>query len=635
VSPSAALVHKPLSRRADLVDLVELGGIWVHKSIPALFQQRAAEEPELQSEYRRVEGVWRGTCADRRRERVEQIAAGLIALGIEPGQRVALIAATRWEWLLVDLAILHAGAVTVGIYPTLSAAEIGHQLGHSGARIAITDDAAQAAKIASLRDELPDLRQTLTLEAKAESSSSEDLDLAGLEALGAQLSKGPELVRARWEALGPGDLATIIYTSGTTGRPKGAMLSHGNLCYTARAASEVLPHEACDRSLTFLPLAHALQRVATYGGIYTRTQAYYASSLEEMQRELREVAPSIQISVPRIWEKLHARIVARVEAAPLGRRRVFQWALEVGRRTAPARLAGRSLSLRDRLAWALARELVTEPLKQRVFGGSIRLLTSGGAPIDPELLEFFFALDLLILEGWGLTETAAPATLNLPGACRFGTVGRPLRGTEVELADDGELLVRGPGVFQGYFRDEAMTQAAFTEGGFFRTGDLGEIDAEGYVRITDRKKDLIVLSTGKKVAPQRIEQVLQSIPLVGNALVHGDQRSYLVALLTLDHEAALHWAADKGVLPPDAPKAQGVERQDYLEALVAHPRFALTLDEAIQERNQHLSPFEQLKRWRVLTEAWSQEEGTLTPTLKVRRRPLQARYEKVLAELYR
>jgi len=189
-------------------------------------------------------------------------------------------------------------------------------------------------------------------------------------------------------------------------------------------------------------------------------------------------------------------------------------------------------------------------------------------------------------------------------------------------------------VFQGYFRDEAETQAAFTEDGFFRTGDLGEIDAQGYVRITDRKKDLIVLSTGKKVAPQRIEQVLQSIPLIGNALVHGDQRSYLVALLTLDHEAALYWAADKGVLPPDAPKAQGAERAAHIEALVAHPRFALTIDEAIQERNQQLAPFEQLKRWRVLTESWSQEEGTLTPTLKVRRRPLQARYADLLSQLY-
>lgn len=629
MSPAGTLVHRPLPRRAEQVDLVELGGIWVHRSVPALFQQRAAEAPELQSEFRRVDGEWRGSCADSRRERIERIAAGLIALGIEPGQRVALIAATRWEWPLIDLAILHAGAVTVGIYPTLSAAEVGYQLQHSGARIAITDDAAQAEKVRSLQAQLPELERIATLE-----GSSGDLDLAALEVLGAELPDAAARVRERWEALGPGDLATIIYTSGTTGRPKGAMLSHGNLCYTARAASEVLPYEACDRSLTFLPLAHALQRVATYGGIYTQTQAYYASSLDEMQRELREVAPSIQVSVPRIWEKLHARIVARVEAAPLGRRRVFQWALEVGRRTAPARLANRPLSLRDRLAWALARELVTEPLKERVFGGSIRLLTSGGAPIDPELLEFFFALDLLILEGWGLTETAAPATLNLPGQCRFGTVGRPLRGTEVQLAPDGELLVRGPGVFQGYFRDEAGTQAAFTEDGFFRTGDLGEIDAAGYVRITDRKKDLIVLSTGKKVAPQRIEQVLQSIPLVGNALVHGDQRSYLVALLTLDHEAALHWGADKGVLPPGAPKSEGAEREDHLQALVAHPRFALTLDEAIQERNQHLAPFEQLKRWRVLTEAWSQEEGTLTPTLKVRRRPLEARYEGLLNQLY-
>ncbi|MBL4845123.1 MAG: long-chain fatty acid--CoA ligase [Planctomycetes bacterium] len=629
MSEGAALVHDAPPRRAEHVELVELGGLWIHRSLPALFQQRTAEAPDALNGFHRVGDEWQGESAASSRARVERLAAGLIALGVEPGERVGLISATRWEWPLIDLAILHAGAVTVGIYATLAAGEVKHQLEHPGVRVVIVDRAAQLAKIEGVRDELPQLKRVLSIE-----PLEGCLDLDGLAALGEGLEDGPAQVAARWQALGPGDLATIIYTSGTTGRPKGAMLSHGNLCYTARAASEVLPHNACDRSLTFLPLAHALQRVATYGGIYSRAQAYYATSVEDMERELRQVAPSIQISVPRIWEKLHARILARVAAAPPSRRRVFKWALEVGRRTSRDRLSGRPLSLRNRLAWGLAREVVITPLKRRIFGGSIKLLTSGGAPIDPQLLEFFFALDLLILEGWGLTETAAPATLNLPGQCRFGTVGRPLRGTEVRQAADGELLVRGPGVFQGYFRDEDATQASFTDEGFFLTGDLGEIDAQGYVKITDRKKDLIVLSTGKKVAPQRIEQVLQSIPLVGNALVHGDQRSYLVALLTLDLEAALHWAVARGVLPPGAPSATGDERDEHLKSIVAHPQFALTLDEAIQERNQALSPFEQLKRWRVLIESWSPAEGTLTPTLKVRRRRLEERYREVLQALY-
>lgn len=620
---------------SGLSELVELGGLWVPASLPALFQQRAREQPGALDSFHKVGGEWVGTSAARGRARVEAFAAGLIALGLEPGDRVGLVAETRWEWPLVDLAILHAGGVSVGIYPTLSAAEVAYQLRHAECR-AVFVAGTQLSKVLGLRADLTSLRDTICLDPLPDGARDAGLlELEALAALGEGLPEGPARVEARWRALRPGDLATVIYTSGTTGQPKGALLSHGNLCYTARAASDALPREARDRSLTFLPLAHALQRVATYGGIYSRACHYYATRPEAVLEEVREVAPTIQISVPRLWEKLHARVTERIASAPPSRRRIFAWALEVGRRTADARLAGRPLSVRDALAWRVAREVAIEPLKRRLFGGSIRLLTSGGAPIDPQLLEFFFALDLLILEGWGLTETAAPATLNLPGACRFGTVGRPLAGTEVKLAPDGELLVRGPGVFQGYYRDPAATSAAFDDEGFFRTGDLGELLPGGYVRITDRKKELIVLSTGKKVAPQRIEQVLQSIPLVASALVSGERRSYLVALLTLDPEEALAWAIRRGILPPGAAQTLGAERQAHIRALIGHPQLALTLDEAIQERNQHLPRHEQLKRWRVLPDEWSPEDGTLTPTLKVRRRPLEERYRSLIDSLYR
>ncbi len=614
----------------DELRLVELGGLWVHPSVPALFQHRVAAAPHHEVAFLREAGRWRGVTLTHSAERVRRVAQGLLALGVERGDRVAIVSATRPEWGLVDLAILHLGAVTVGVYPTLPADEVAYQLEHAGAAVAVVEDAAQADKLTAARSRLPDLREVVTIDPCHAHPS-----LADLEVKGEALEGGRARFDAAWREVEPGDLATVIYTSGTTGRPKGAILTHGNLTYTVHAAARVLPHSPQDTSVVFLPQAHALQRVASYGGLLTGARAYFARSYAALMDDIREVEPTVQVSVPRLWEKLYAKLHEVLAQAPAHRRRVFEWGLAVGRAAAPYRKAGRPLPVGLAARPALARRRVPAPLKARVFGRNVRYLTSGGAPIDPEVLEFFYALGLLILEGWGLTETAAPATLNLPGAFAFGTVGRPLEGTEVRVADDGELLVRGPGVFAGYYRDEEATAAAFTEDGFFRTGDIGEVDPRGFVRITDRKKDLIVLSNGKNVAPQKVENHLKTIPLLGNCLVHGDRRSYLVGLLTLDPDAAFAWGKERGKVPAAADPSDDEAARPVLERLAADPDLVAAVDAAVRERNAALPSFEQLKAWRLLGEVWAPEEGSLTPTLKLKRRVIAARHADLLEALYR
>ncbi len=614
--------------RAAEVDYVELGGRWVHKSVPALYQHRVTGWPHDVCDYRKEGGRWVGTTAAEGARQVRELAQGLLALGVQRGDRVALVCGTRPEWLRVDLAILHAGAVTVGVYPTLPAAEVAYQLEHAGCVAAVVEDLGQLEKLRAHRDALPALRAVFVIDPPGPAGALADAQpLAALAAAGRALPDGEARFEAAWRAVGPKDLATIIYTSGTTGQPKGAMLTHGNLTFVVHASAAVLPFGPGDTSVVFLPLAHSLQRVVSYGGIFVRATGYWASSLDRLMDELREVEPTVQVSVPRIWEKVHARLLERVAASPPHRQRLFRWALDVGRRAGPYRQAGRPLPLRLRVAHELARRVVFDRLKERLFGRNLRYLTSGGAPIARELLETFHALGILILEGWGLTETAAPVTVNRPDAYALGTVGLPLPGTEVRVAPDGELLVRGPGVFAGYFRDPEASSEAFTEDLFFRTGDVGEVDARGFVRITDRKKNLIILANGKNVAPQKLEGVFGQAPLVEHVLAVGDGHPYLVGLVTLDHDELARWAQAQGLCGPTPDAAA-------LRALCAHPRVRAHVDAGLRAQNEPLAPFEQLKRWDVLDETWSVDDGALTPTLKLKRKVLEARHAARIAALY-
>jgi long-chain acyl-CoA synthetase len=632
--------HSPLAHAVD-VEKVELGGVWIHKSIPALFQQISTEFPHEVCCYARGEGgAWVGRSLAQSARDVRLTALGLLDAGVAKGDRVGLISQTRREWGQVDHAILHLGAVTVGIYPTLTADEVAYQLEHAGVELVVVEDAEQAAKVREVAGRLDALKRMVVIDPAGldESAGSDALEtwtLAELCARGHAVPDGEERFQAAWRGLEPDDLATIIYTSGTTGPPKGAMLTHGNLCYTVQATSNVLPHDPGEVSVIFLPMAHSLQRVASYAGLLNRAQGYFSASTKTIMDDIREVRPTIQVSVPRIWEKLHARIEELVGQASPRRQRIFRWGLAVGREAAEYRERGASLPLGLRLRYELARRAVHVPLQRKVFGGRVRFLTSGGAPIGSELLDYFYALGLLVLEGWGLTETAAPATVNRATAFRFGTVGQAIPGCEViEAEADKELLVRGPGVFVGYYRDEEATREAFTEDGFFRTGDIGEVDADGFVRITDRKKNIIVMANGKNVAPQNLENHFKAIPIVDQCLVVGDRRNYLTGLFSLDPEEVARWGAREGLLPGPVADGDAEGQRAALATLLDGDRLRPHVEAMLAAKNAELARFEQLKRWRVVADVWTQEDGSLTPTLKLKRRTLEQRYADLIEEIY-
>jgi long-chain acyl-CoA synthetase len=597
----------------------------VYASVPAMFQARMRENARRELLLGKEGGAWRAYTGQDLADTVRRWTWGLLALGVKKGDRVAIVSRTRMEWVTADLAVLHAGGVTVGIYPQLLPEDTAYQLAHSEARLVFVEDEAQLEKVRSVRERCPKLEWAVRF--------GPDLGVAAdpftiargeFEARGArhEQASGGDAFEQAWTAVGSDDLATIIYTSGTTGPPKGALLSHGNLGFVVASATSAIPgRRGEDLGVVFLPMAHALQRVGGYLGIYNGVRGAFAESVEKVVDAFRELRPTVQVSVPRIWEKIHGRISAAMESAPAHRRAIFRWALAAGRASAPFRKRGRALPPLLRLRWWLARALWRSVVWPRVGLGRVRFLTSGGAPIGEELLEFFYAMDVLILEAWGLTETAAPATLNTPEAFKFGSVGRPIPGVDVRVAPDGELLVRGPGVFKGYYKDEEGTRAAFDREGFFRTGDIGEIDSEGFVRITDRKKDIIVTSGGKKIAPQTLERVLKECRYLGPCLIHGDRRQFVSAILTLDREEIVGWARERG-LPGD------------MGRIAAHEETQRLVTQAVERANGKLAGFERVRRWAVVGDDWSEKTGELTPTLKVKRRALEERYRGLLESFY-
>jgi len=596
-------------------------------TLPRLVNERLRAIGDSDFFYTKEAGKWVGHSGTEALTRVRAATAGLHDLGIGRGDRVAILADVRPEWGEMDFATLANGAVTVGIYTTMPPSQVRYILSHSEAKAIALDRPEQLEKVREVRVECPALATVIVMDgcgvdpAKVRRDAGERL-LSEIEATGRRLLElDPKLYDGLVEAVRPEDLATIIYTSGTTGPPKGAMLTHGNICSVARAMKSVVDIGPEDISIAFLPLAHSLQRVAGYVGISLGTRGAYATSIETLLDDFREIRPTVQPSVPRIWEKAYARIRERVAQSSAIRRSLFEWALGVGRDFGEYRKRGaeRFAPPGLRLKHAAAERLVFRRIRE-FLGGRIRFLTSGGAPISTEVLEFFYALGILITEGYGLTETAAPATFNRPDDFRFGTVGKPIPGTEIRIAEDGEVLIRGPGVFLGYYKDEAATREAFADGGWFKTGDIGEIDADGFLRITDRKKNLIVTATGKKVAPANVEALVKRCPIVSQVYIHGDNRSFLVALVAIDREEAVR-AAGAGALPD-------------LRSLAENADVVRAVAEAIEAANRDLARYEQVKKFRIVPEEFSQEQGTLTPTLKIKRKAVEARYQALIEAMY-
>ncbi len=556
-------------------------------------------------------------------EQVRDLSLGLAALGVEPGSRVAVVSDSRPEWVIADLAILAGGAVTVPIYPTLPPAQVGYVLADAGAVAVVASDEAQAAKVRAVRPDLPGLRALLVIDAPADAPARErETTCAAVRAAGRErLMREDGLARAWKEAasaIEPDRLATIIYTSGTTGDPKGVMLTHGAVIANLADVDTLVSVDDRDDALSFLPLSHAFERAVVYQYLIKGSAVTFAESMETVARDMARVRPTVMTGVPRVYEKLQARVLENVaQASPL-RQRLFRWALRVGGACGAAARAGARPPLADRIGYPLADRLVLSRVRERT-GGRLRLVLSGGAPLPVPVAEFLFAVGIPVLEGYGLTETAPVLTLNPEDAPRLGTVGKALPRVELRFADDGEILVRGPNVMRGYYGKPEATAAAL-EGGWFHTGDVGRLDEAGYLVITDRKKELLVTASGKNVAPQPIEQQLRRSPLVGEALLVGDRRPFVAALIVPD-VAAL--AAAVGA-PADADRSALVSREDVRR------RFDAIIDAVNAELPRH----EQIRKYALVPAELSVATGELTPTLKLKRRVVAARWRDEIEALY-
>jgi long-chain acyl-CoA synthetase len=557
------------------------------RTAPELWRDAVRDAPPGAAYLEERADGWHPVSWEEAAERVESLAHGLLARGVRHGDRVAVLSRTRLEWILLDWAVMSIGAVVVGLYPTSSAKECEYILGHCDAVLAFAEDEDQTRKLVSIRGALPALREIIPFDR-----------LAKLEAEG-RLAR-----HLQPEPVEEDDLATLIYTSGTTGPPKGCMLTHRNLVAAAIRVVEGM-HEPGDVVLLFLPLAHSYGRLAHQAASRRGSTVAFVTDVARVPEALAAVRPTILPAVPRVYEKVHANTLGEIERAGGLQRRIGLWALGVGARASRARRDGASVSFLLGRQERLADRLVFTKVRERL-GGRLRLGISGAAPLSTDVMEFFHALGVPVVEGYGLTETASSATVNEPGDFRIGTVGRPVEGAEVKLAEDGEILIRGDSVFAGYYKEPEATAAALTDDGWLRTGDVGEFDEQGFLRITDRKKDLIITAGGKNISPQNLENALKSSRFVSQAMIVGDRRPYVAALLTLD-EAEV--------------ESSGRDPQELVQGLV---------DDVNRDRTR----VEQIKRFAILPRDFSQEEGEVTPTLKLRRRIVHEHFADEIERLY-
>ncbi|MFD4501715.1 AMP-dependent synthetase/ligase [Streptomyces sp. NPDC058457] len=605
-------------------------------SVAALFLDRVAATPDAEAYRYPVPAAsgqgpddWKSLSWAQAAERVYAIAAGLIELGIQPEQRVALAASTRVEWILADLGILCAGAATTTVYPQTNAEESAFILSDSESRVLIAEDAAQVAKAVEKRAELPELVQVVVIDPAGVETGDWVITLAELEQRGARyLEKHPELIKERVGAITKDQLATLIYTSGTTGRPKGVRLPQDNWSYMAKAIAATGLISSEDVQYLWLPLAHVFGKVLTSGQIEVGHVTAVDGRVDKIIENLPVVQPTYMAAVPRIFEKVYNGVAAKARAGGAAKYKIFQWASEVAREyakvtqdnfrrtgaaTAPFGLAARH-KVADGLVYSKLRE---------AFGGRLRACVSGSAALAPEIGYFFAGAGVHILEGYGLTESSAASFVNPGEAYRTGTVGKPLPGCEVRIADDGEILLRGPGIMQGYHGLPEKTAEVLEADGWFHTGDIGELSPDGYLRITDRKKDLIKTSGGKYIAPAEVEGQFKAVcPYVSNILVHGADRNFCTALIALDEVAIMEWA-----------KENGLDGKSYAE-VVAAPVTVEMVDGYVKQLNEGLQRWQTIKKFRLLPRDLDVEHGEITPSLKLKRPVVEREYKHLIDEMY-
>ncbi|MCX5557632.1 long-chain fatty acid--CoA ligase [Streptomyces sp. NBC_00038] len=605
-------------------------------SVAALFLERVAATPDAEAYRYPVPATsgegpdeWKSLSWAQAAERVFAVAAGLIELGVQPEQRVALASSTRVEWILADLGILCAGAATTTVYPQTNAEESAFILSDSASKVLIAEDAAQLAKAVEKRADLPELTHVVVIDPAGVESSDWVLTLAELETRGAAyLEKNPDLIKEKVGAITSDQLATLIYTSGTTGRPKGVRLPHDNWSYMAKAIAATGLISTEDVQYLWLPLAHVFGKVLTSGQIEVGHVTAVDGRVDKIIENLPVVQPTYMAAVPRIFEKVYNGVAAKARAGGGAKYKIFQWAAGISREYAKAsqdnfrRTGSASVPFGLGAKHKVADALVFAKIRE-AFGGNLRACVSGSAALAPEIGYFFAGAGIHILEGYGLTESSAASFVNPGEAYRTGTVGKPLPGTEVRIADDGEILLRGPGIMEGYHGLPEKTAEVLEADGWFHTGDIGELSPDGYLRITDRKKDLIKTSGGKYISPAEVEGQFKAVcPYVSNILVHGADRNFCTALIALDEPSILGWA-----------KENGLDGKSYAE-VVAAPATVGLIEGYVKELNEGLQRWQTIKKFRLLPRDLDVEHGEITPSLKLKRPVVEREYKHLIDEMY-
>ena len=588
-------------------------------SIGIMFMNRVKEYGDRVCLKEKREGKWEDFSWNKLAEMVRNLGLGLISLGTEPGERVAIFSPNSVEWKVTDLAILSTGGIDVPLYATITAAQAEYILKDSASKIAFVGTADHMDKVLQAKSDLPDLIKIVTMD----NSTSDDPMVMTFEEmlkLGEEQEDGGAFDK-RLEAVKPDDLCSIVYTSGTTGNPKGVMLTHNNFLSNCRAASQLVDIGPDDIAVSFLPLSHVLERMSGYyTGLMNGATVAHAESIDTLIDDIAEIRPNFMVSVPRLYEKFHAGILDNISKESPMKQKIFNWAAKTGREVSALKVAHKNIPTMLNLKYKIADHLVFSKISEKM-GGRLRFFVSGGAPLAQEIAEFFHAMGILILDGYGLTETSPVLTVNTPDNLRFGTVGQAVPGVEIKIAEDGEILARGPNVMKGYWHLDEETHEVL-EGGWFHTGDIGEIDEDGFLSITDRKKDIIVTAGGKNVAPQNIENQLKLSKYIEQVAVIGDKRKYLSALVVPNFEVLEEYC-----------KQNGIPHADTFE-IISNPEVEQFYRGIIDELLKDFSHHENIVKFTLLPEELTEEMGVLTPTLKVKRRVVNDMFKEKIDDMY-